>query len=107
MTSDDTITRRNVIKATSAAFAVGVGAVGSASAFSCAEMECAQTATDAEAYDSCGATSHVTTVDQGRSGFIQDTCSSDGVKYAKVDFDCTDTWWIECADLEGASDCFC
>lgn len=107
MTSDDTITRRNVIKATSAAFAVGVGAVGSASAFSCAEMECAQTVTTAEAYDSCTASSHVTYVKEGRTGFIQNTCTHNGVDYAEVDFDCTDVWWIECADLGAASNCFC
>lgn len=103
MFDDDTISRRNAIKTAGAAFAVGVGAVGSATA---GPMECVATSTDAYAYDTCGGYA-VTTVEKGRTGFVQDTCTASGVEYKKVDFDCTDTWWVKSSDLESASNCFC
>jgi hypothetical protein len=102
------VSRRTAIKATSVAFAAGVGAVGSASASShCTENNCVETSTEAEAYDTCGASSPSKTIYAGRDGFVGDTCTVDGVKYAEVAFECKEIWWIECADLESSFGCMC
>lgn len=99
----DRLTRRQVLGATGAAAAAVVGASGSAAG----APGCVATSTNANAYDACPAISHVTTVAQGRTGFVMDTCEDDGVTYELVSFDCTDDWWIWRGDLESADDCYC
>lgn len=118
-----TITRRNAIQATGAAFAVGVGATGLASAEcsppdhccdeydepACSEIpwfclnECVVTTEEAEAYDECpfDALSHATYVQKGRAGFVMETCTDSGNCHqgVKVDF-CGEVLWIRSNDLK-------
>jgi hypothetical protein len=119
MTDDSrAITRRDAIGATGAAFAVGVGAAAPAAAHcdACDETaskfcpnECVATAEEAEAYDKCpfDALSYVTTVPEGRTGFVWDTCEDNCTQAVKVRFDCDDVWWIKSSDIESAYDCTC
>lgn len=126
-----TITRRKVIRATGGGLAVGLGATGAASAHCqpCDECvpcsstdpcdthhrfcgsECVVTVEETGAYDVCpfDAFSHVTTIESGRAGFIADVCENGCEQGLKVDFDCTDTWWVEAdAVCQGdLSDCTC
>ena len=127
--SGDTFTKRNIIKATGAAFTVGVGSVAPVSAHctSCDECtpcepcdargdhhrfcgnECVVTVEETEAYDICpfDALSHVTTLESGRAGFIADTCENGCEQGLKVDFGCSDTWWVEADDVCSGDDTNC
>lgn len=102
MSSDDTITRRNVIKTAGAAFALGVGVAGSATA----SPECVVTSTDAGVSDICGGYA-TAIVEEGQPGFVQDTCFDGGYEYKKVNFACSHTWWVKAVYLESTTNCFC
>lgn len=104
--SSGTVTRRRALRVAGTAFAAGVGAVGSASASHCTEDNCVETTTEAEVYDSCGASTSADTVYEGKSGFVWDTCTDD-VKYALVAFNCREEWWVKCEDLQSSVGCMC
>lgn len=112
-----TTTRRTTLKLLAVGGSVAGGAALSASAAAQAdcpvEPHCYVTTKEARAYDICppDAMSHVTYVDEGKAGFIMDSCSDTQDNcYYQINFECEELWWVHgtaiaIADDQGACTC--
>ena len=99
-----TVSRRTLLKATGVAAGAMVGAVGSVGA----APGCVVATTRANAYNSCPGGYHVWYVEEGSTGFVNQTCTDRyGNEWAEVTWNCDETWVVDTDDIADSMSCYC
>jgi hypothetical protein len=103
MTTNNSVSRRSVLRAVGASVAASVGAAGSGAA----APGCVVTTTRANAYNDCPGSNHVWYVEEGTNGFIERTCFDGVNNWHEVRWDCGDIWTVHEDDVVEDDACYC